>query len=147
MLIPFPAPPAIRKVPDHIFPHLAAAVDPPEVVVDLRWMFAPRRLARTRGKGKKSDGDFDDKLMLARDKVKVLREEAVGMYEIAVLEAGSAAALKTMARSSTSYKLPRRDGQARANDYVANSAGALWRSKRRSAPKSGVDPASRAARM
>jgi len=36
MLIPFPAPPAVRKVPDHIFPHIAAAVDPPEVVVNLR---------------------------------------------------------------------------------------------------------------
>ncbi|MCH7729099.1 MAG: hypothetical protein IH991_21845, partial [Planctomycetes bacterium] len=42
MLIPFPTPPAIRKVPDHIFPHLAAAVDPPEVLVDLR-----RRLYKT----------------------------------------------------------------------------------------------------
>ena len=42
MLIPFPAPPALRKVPDHIFPHLAAAVDPPEVVVDLRQQFFGR---------------------------------------------------------------------------------------------------------
>lgn len=39
MLIPFPTPPAIRKVPDHIFGHIAAAVDPPEVVVDLRYLF------------------------------------------------------------------------------------------------------------
>ena len=39
MLIPFPSVPAIRKVPDHIFSHVQAAVDPPEVVVDLR----PRR--------------------------------------------------------------------------------------------------------
>ena len=35
MLIPFPTPPAIRKVPDNIFGHIAAAIDPPEVVVDL----------------------------------------------------------------------------------------------------------------
>ena len=35
MLIPFPEPPAIRKVPDHIFSHIAAAVDPPEVIVNL----------------------------------------------------------------------------------------------------------------
>ena len=33
MLIPFPTPPAIRKVPDNIFAQVAAAVDPPEVVV------------------------------------------------------------------------------------------------------------------
>ena len=32
---PFPTPPAIRKVPDEIFEHIAAAIDPPEVVIDL----------------------------------------------------------------------------------------------------------------
>ena len=36
MLIPFPTPPAIRKVPDNIFGQLANAVDPPEIVIDLR---------------------------------------------------------------------------------------------------------------
>ena len=35
MLIPFPTPPAIRKVPDNIFSQVAAAVDPPEVVLYL----------------------------------------------------------------------------------------------------------------
>ena len=35
MLIPFPTPPAIRKVPDNIFPQIAAAVDPPEVIIHL----------------------------------------------------------------------------------------------------------------
>src|SRR3954470_19146971 len=39
MLIPFPSPPALRKVPDEIFPQLAAAVEPPEVIIDLN----PRR--------------------------------------------------------------------------------------------------------
>ena len=39
MLIPFPAVPALRKVADNVFPHIAAAVDPPEVVVDLRLRF------------------------------------------------------------------------------------------------------------
>ena len=33
MLIPFPSIPEIRKVSDNIFPHVAAAIDPPEVVV------------------------------------------------------------------------------------------------------------------
>ena len=33
MLIPMPAVPALRKVSDNVFPHVAAAVDPPEVVV------------------------------------------------------------------------------------------------------------------
>ena len=33
MLIPFPAVPELRKVSDSIFPHMRAAIDPPEVVV------------------------------------------------------------------------------------------------------------------
>ncbi len=36
MLIPFPTPPEMRKVPDNVFEQVANAVDPPEVVVDLR---------------------------------------------------------------------------------------------------------------
>src|SRR5256885_16203538 len=37
MLISFPTPPALRKVSEDIFPQIAKAVDPPEVVIDLRW--------------------------------------------------------------------------------------------------------------
>src|SRR5438477_5975750 len=36
MLISFPTPPALRKVSEDIFPQIAGAVDPPEVVIDLR---------------------------------------------------------------------------------------------------------------
>ena len=39
MLIPFPNPPAIRKMPDSIFTQITNAIDPPEVVVDLRPKF------------------------------------------------------------------------------------------------------------
>jgi len=91
MLIPFPTPPAIRKVPDNVFPQIAAAVDPPEVVVDLR----PRRLMRfsTRSGGLAEPAmKFDAKKK--GKSVRVIRQEAVGMYEVAVLEAGSPAALK-----------------------------------------------------
>src|SRR5437016_13053359 len=35
MLISFPTPPALRKVSEDIFPQIAAAIDPPEVVIDL----------------------------------------------------------------------------------------------------------------
>ncbi|MCZ6596834.1 MAG: DUF2330 domain-containing protein, partial [Planctomycetota bacterium] len=91
MLIPFPTPPAIRKVADDVFPHVAAAVDPPEVVVDLRPVADGRvyrmdsALFGARGLGYKRKAG----------KVTVLRREAVGMYEVAVLEAGSAQALKS----------------------------------------------------
>ena len=91
MLIPFPSPPALRKVPDEIFPHVAAAVDPPEVVVDLRPR-PPRRAypsaARSEAKGASAEKS------LAYDEVKVLNREAVGMYEVATLAAGSAKALQ-----------------------------------------------------
>src|SRR5881227_4139420 len=50
MLISFPTPPALRKVSEDIFPQIAKAVDPPEVVIDLRWeRFA--RSAAFRGLG------------------------------------------------------------------------------------------------
>jgi hypothetical protein len=90
MLIPFPSVPAIRKVPDHIFPHLAAAVDPPEVVIDLRQRFFTADAA-TGGVREMSKKKGDS---LRFNEVRVLRQEAVGMYEVAVLEAGSPAALK-----------------------------------------------------
>ncbi|MCH7729090.1 MAG: DUF2330 domain-containing protein, partial [Planctomycetes bacterium] len=93
MLIPFPTPPAIRKVPDHIFSHVAAAVDPPEVVVDLRARFFPGRSGQ--GGGNRLANNNFAFAPPEKKKVKVLRQEAVGMYEVAVLAAGSAAALKT----------------------------------------------------
>src|SRR5262249_50694809 len=36
MLISFPTPPALRKVSEDIFQQIAKAIDPPEVVIDLR---------------------------------------------------------------------------------------------------------------
>ncbi|MEK6234872.1 MAG: DUF2330 domain-containing protein, partial [Planctomycetales bacterium] len=87
------SPPALRKVPDHVFAHVAAAIDPPEVTVDLRTY-----LGKSKG-GFKNGGNVD-KLQFARKRpakkaeVRVIKKEAVGMYEVVVLEAGSAAALK-----------------------------------------------------
>ncbi len=95
MLIPFPVPPAIRKAPDNFFEQLAAAIDPPEVVVDL----TPRPTGGFFGGGFGGGGGLGGGGLgfapPARDEVKVVREEAVGMYEVAVLAAGSAKALKT----------------------------------------------------
>jgi hypothetical protein len=73
MLIPFPTPPAIRKVPDNIFPQLAAAVDPPEVVIDLQ----PRILqqaSQSRADGGGAGGGIGG-LRMKRNEVRVLREE------------------------------------------------------------------------
>jgi len=108
MLVPFPTPPAIRKVPDAVFQHLAAAVDPPEVQVDLR----PRPKAYFFGGGMGGGGGgfgggFGGSLGFQPepDAVRVIREEAVGMYEVVVLQAGSAAALKKWMQTHK-YRFP-----------------------------------------
>ena len=90
MLIPFPNPPSLRKVPDNIFEQIANAIDPPEIVVDLNPIILERAMA------------FDSAempsvaagLSFQEEAVVVLNQEAVGMYEVAVLQAGSAKALK-----------------------------------------------------
>ena len=133
MLIPFPTPPALRKVPDDIFAHIAAAIDPPEVVVDLRWdgirkdVFAAvaSRAAR------------DSLQIRKQQEVRVIREEAVGMYEVAVLDAGSARALKRW-MDDHGYRFPK-GMDAVCNDYV--TAGWCFVAvKTRVAGKKSVDP-------
>ncbi len=97
MLIPFPSAPAIRKVPDEIFQHVAAAVDPPEAYLYLGDTFM-LRAARSGALEAESAENlrFDD--------VRVIRQEAVGMYDVAVLEAGSPAALgRWMSRNGYVY--------------------------------------------
>ncbi len=96
MLIPFPSPPAIRKLPDNLFEQIAAAIDPPEVVIDLRPQPAGFGGGFGGGGFGGGGGGFGGGLafQLPKDEVRVIREEAVGMYEVAVLAAGSAGALK-----------------------------------------------------
>ncbi len=104
MLIAFPTPPALRKVSEDIFPQIAAAIDPPEVVIDLRPRPVPRAPAANFGNG--SGQGNSGGLALRKDEVRVLRQEAVGMYEVAVLEAGSAEALKRW-MDDHGYKYPK----------------------------------------
>jgi hypothetical protein len=89
MLIPFPTPPDIRKVPDAIFQHIEKAIDPPEIVIDMR----PRRAMKMLRSASVMDmSKQDDSLMLGS--VTVLKEEAVGMYQVAVLAATDPRALQ-----------------------------------------------------
>ena len=92
MLIPFPTPPELRKVSDNVFEQIANAIDPPEVVVDLR----VRRMMMARGAVPMAKSAVADSALEFKQEVKVLKQEAVGMYEVAVLEAGSAEALETL---------------------------------------------------
>lgn len=114
MLIPFPTPPAVRKVPDHIFPHIAAAVDPPEVVIDVSPPAPRSQVFFLQSAAVESDSSGLE--VLEREEVRVIRQEAVGMYEVAVLEAGSAGALKKW-MDKNGYRFP--DGMDNVcNDYV-----------------------------
>lgn len=135
MLIPFPTPPAIRKVPDHIFPHVAAAVDPPEVVIDLRPRPAMSALGGAVRKSKSAEGlEFKD---LDRNEVRVLKKEAVGMYEVAVLAAGSAQALKKW-MDEQGFKYP--DGMDKVcNEYI-DERWCFVAVKTKVGQKQGVDP-------
>ena len=112
MLIPFPNPPELRKVADNVFEQVANAVDPPEVVVDLRM----RRMVMKNSAGAGPASGISEKGLEFKKKVKVLKQEAVGMYEVAVLEAGSADALKLW-MDQNGYQYP--DGMDTVtNDYV-----------------------------
>ena len=135
MLIPFPTPPAIRKVSDNIFPQVAAAVDPPEVVIDLTLRHRFRALGGALPKRAPAPGlAFDAE---KKNEVRVLKQEAVGMYEVAVLAAGSAEALKKW-MDKNGYKYP--DGMDKVcNEYIEDK----WcfvAVKTKVGQKKGVDP-------
>src|SRR5712691_11324133 len=78
MLISFPTPPALRKVSEDIFPQIAKAIDPPEVVIDLRIQYRFARRGLGGANGRPSDR-AEKSLELRKDEVRVLRQEAVGM--------------------------------------------------------------------
>lgn len=132
MLIPFPNPPELRKVADDVFEHIANAVDPPEVVVDLRVRLMMRNKAMPTAMAAGSDT-----ALAFKDQVNVLKEEAVGMYQVAVLEAGSAAALKKW-MDNNGYKYP--EGMDKVtNDYV-DDGWCFVAVKTKVGQKAGVDP-------
>jgi hypothetical protein len=132
MLIPFPSVPAIRKVPDDIFWQISNAIDPPEVVIDLRPQYANRfgRLSKSKAMDEKS-------LEVAEGTVVVIKREAVGMYEVAVLAAGSPEALKAW-MDENGFRYP--DGMDKVTgEYIADK----WcfvAVKTRVGEKDGVDP-------
>ena len=134
MLVPFPSPPSIRKVPDAIFSHIANAVDPPEVPL---WLSRRGRNAQFRAAPMPTSVSRAALASLGYSDVRVLRQEAVGMYEVAVLEAGSARALKRW-MTDHEYRFP--DGMEDvANDYVA-AGWCFVAVKARVGQKRGVEP-------
>ena len=134
MLIPFPSVPDLRKVSDNIFPHIAAAIDPPEVVIDLRFRAFPARFGAV---NRLASAAQPSNQSLRFDQVRVVKQEAVGMYEIAVLEAGSAAALKKWV-DEHGFKYPNGMDEA-CNDYV-KQGWCFVAVKTKVGQKKGVDP-------
>ena len=135
MLIPFPSVPAIRKVPDHIFPHVAAAIDPPEIVVDLN--FRRHRSSRLSGRGGGPAADKKAEGKLRFNEVKVLKQEAVGMYEVAVLAAGSSQALKKWL-DDHKYRYP--DGMDKPCQQYVDASWCFVAVKTKVGQKKGVEP-------
>lgn len=110
MLIPLPEPPALRKVPETTLDHLRKALDPPTITYWLH-LYDCDDSAGEGGAGLVLSAPSED-----RDQVVVVKEEAVGMYEIAVLEAGSASALKSW-MDRHGYRFP--DGmESTCGDYI-----------------------------
>ena len=111
MLIPFPTVPAIRKVDDQIFPQLAMAVNPPPVVVHWPPAIPMRQLRRNVVRSSGGGG-----LKFSKKRVQVLKQEAVGMYEVAVLKAGGTEALQLWMEDH-GYRYPEGMG-AVVGDYI-----------------------------
>jgi Uncharacterized protein conserved in bacteria (DUF2330) len=131
MLIPFPTVPALRKVPDSTFEQLTQALDPPTITYYLHQYY------EMDGRANVAKGMVYESAPASAEEVVVLKEEAVGMYEIAVLAAGSAEALKRW-MTDHGYQFP--DGmEDTCNDYVKDK----WcfvAVKTRVGSKAGVDP-------
>lgn len=138
MLIPFPNVPTIRKVDDNIFAHIAAAVDPPEVIARVQRM-QPRwggRMKRAPSRSTAAPAD-EAEAPLGFDTVRVLKQEAVGMYEVAVLAAGSSKALKRWI-DDHNFRYPKGMDEV-VDDYV-DSRWVFAAIKTKVGAKAGVNP-------
>lgn len=93
MLVPLPSEPSLRKIDERTFTHLEASIDPPTVVAHVYEDHPYERDMPSAPEAGMADATGDS-LQIARDEVRVVKEEAIGMYEVAVLEAGSSAALE-----------------------------------------------------
>lgn len=134
MLIPFPTPPELRKLPDDVFPHLAAAIDPPIPTIFVGQIY-PSADRATGASNRDAPGKGG--AGLGYNQVKVLRQEAVGMYEVAVLAAGSSAALKRW-MDQHGYRYP--DGMDKPCDDYVKAGWCFVAVKTRVGQKKGVNP-------
>lgn len=137
MLIPFPNPPAVRKVSDNIFDQVANAIDPPEVNVYLNYNKYHWAMDGAKRAERKSKGDDESLQVLNEEEVRVVSKEAVGMYEVAVLEAGGAEALKKWL-DQHGYQYP--EGMDEVTQDYVEASWCFVAVKTAVGPKAGVDP-------
>jgi hypothetical protein len=133
MLIPFPTPPELRKLPDEVFPHLAAAIDPPIPSIYV----GPNIPRMSKSTGAVNSAPGKGGAGLGYSQVKVLRQEAVGMYEVAVLAAGSSQALKRW-MDQHGYRYP--DGMGKPVDDYVKAGWCFVAVKTKVGQKKGVNP-------
>ncbi len=116
MLVPVPSTPSIKKIADSTFDQIEKAIDPPEVMVWVGedWDGPNADSARPTsavGLGGQAGGG-----MKYKDQVTVVKQEAVGMYTVVVLEAGSSKALKKWI-DENGYRFP--DGmEGTCEEYI-----------------------------
>ena len=120
MLIPFPSPPELYKINDETFAQLERALAPPTIIVyqyDNEQVGIPDGMSfGGLGSGLGGLGAIGAKGRQSLQDSLHVREEALGMYQVAVIEAGSAKALKRWMQEHQ-YKFP--DGMEDvAQDYV-----------------------------
>jgi hypothetical protein len=93
MLIPFPSVPEIRKIDDNTFAHIEGAIEPPKMTVNVM-DYRPMPVKSSRSsRGPQTESVSMSEDALSYNEVAVLKEEAIGMYQVAVLQAGSPKAL------------------------------------------------------
>lgn len=122
MLIPFPTPPELYKINDDMFAQLERALAPPTIEL-YQYDANPIPLPGSAGLGPLIGAKGSNMAGLGAkgmqpNQIRV-REEALGMYQVAVIEAGSAQALKKWMQEQK-YKFPRGMEEV-AQDYVENS--------------------------
>ncbi|MCB9895702.1 MAG: DUF2330 domain-containing protein [Planctomycetes bacterium] len=137
MLIPVPSVPAIKKIGDDTFAHIAAAIDPPEIEVyvgDYGWGGMPMEDAARPTAATRDEAGLRYR---NEDVVNVVKEEAMGMYQVVVLDAGSARALKLWMEEHK-YTYPQGMDEV-CQDYV-NAGWMFVAVKAKVGQKEGVNP-------
>ena len=138
MLIPFPSPPELYKIDDQTFAQLERAIDPPTLTVS----YQKQEVFSGLGAGSGGLAGLLGTKGVGRGNIGLggiisVREEALGMYQVAVIEAGSAKALKTW-MNEHSYQFP--SGMEEVTQEYVEEGWAFVAIKTKIGSKNNVEP-------